>query len=653
MPARFDYGTCEPFRAWNRVEPRVRKENFDRALRCEIHDPLWMLTRQWQFGEYKGEDTSSAIFAKTLLKSSKLTNFKAYKGTPQAYKDDIPLEVIVENEPQKQDLRKAMQAGKRWLKILQILGQEYNSIPGHLNPFSLSDYREKFIDLFPFVMPDMPAPTEISNNHALDIQKSKLLSNQKLLSFSAALQGRAIDGMAIYLVVRNNSAAARNWRIHTEHEDLLENAANQYKGWIENNFASATSLDSAWNSRQLEYQFSVSAPTHEGGHTVLAADEYYHGHLDWYVFDVDGNVPNTSGLLNTPDSVRAEVLKKKVHTFIPSPAEFGGIPNSRWWEFEDSKVDLGNITADTTDLAKIILSEFALIYGNDWFVLPYPVEAGSIMEIEGILVTDVFGQKTLVKPARQGLTDDWEAWGLFNLSPVRKGVDLPSIKPDTRLFLPPVTNKVMESEPVEEVLFIRDEMANMIWAVETKIPDLLSRSQDGHIAANELTRLWLDLQGIDPDADPELAKEAVYKYTLGNTVPENWIPFIPIHKKDGQNRAVRLQRASMPRLYFKEFQPVRPRTEILRPGMKDDPGRKVSPFVNPSQEEQQSPYYINEEEILHTGIIIKSAFQRTRWYNGKTFNWYGHQKLIGRGQGSSGLAYDILEMVRKSKSASA
>ena len=96
MPARFDYGTCEPFRAWNRVEPRVRKENFDRALRCEIHDPLWMLTRQWQFGEYKGEDTSSAIFAKTLLKSSKLTNFKAYKSTTQAYKDDIALEVIVE-----------------------------------------------------------------------------------------------------------------------------------------------------------------------------------------------------------------------------------------------------------------------------------------------------------------------------------------------------------------------------------------------------------------------------------------------------------------------------------------------------------------------------------------------------------------------------
>ena len=69
MPTRFDYNSCEPFRAWNRIEPRVRKEKFDRVLQNEVHDALWMLTRQWQFGEFKGEDTGSAIFAKTLLKT--------------------------------------------------------------------------------------------------------------------------------------------------------------------------------------------------------------------------------------------------------------------------------------------------------------------------------------------------------------------------------------------------------------------------------------------------------------------------------------------------------------------------------------------------------------------------------------------------------
>jgi len=53
---------------WSRLEGRPRRVNFDRVLRAEVHDALWMLTRQWQFGEFKGEDTGSAIFAKTSIK---------------------------------------------------------------------------------------------------------------------------------------------------------------------------------------------------------------------------------------------------------------------------------------------------------------------------------------------------------------------------------------------------------------------------------------------------------------------------------------------------------------------------------------------------------------------------------------------------------
>ena len=41
---------------WNRLEGRPRTERFDRALRAEIRDPLWMLTRQWQMGEFRGDE---------------------------------------------------------------------------------------------------------------------------------------------------------------------------------------------------------------------------------------------------------------------------------------------------------------------------------------------------------------------------------------------------------------------------------------------------------------------------------------------------------------------------------------------------------------------------------------------------------------------
>src|SRR5688572_12214170 len=47
--------------AFSRLESRPRTLDFTRSLRAEVRDPLWMLTRQWQFGEFKGEDAASAV----------------------------------------------------------------------------------------------------------------------------------------------------------------------------------------------------------------------------------------------------------------------------------------------------------------------------------------------------------------------------------------------------------------------------------------------------------------------------------------------------------------------------------------------------------------------------------------------------------------
>jgi hypothetical protein len=47
---------------WNRIEGRPRTANFERALRSEVRDALWMLTRQWQAGELRGEDAGLRDF---------------------------------------------------------------------------------------------------------------------------------------------------------------------------------------------------------------------------------------------------------------------------------------------------------------------------------------------------------------------------------------------------------------------------------------------------------------------------------------------------------------------------------------------------------------------------------------------------------------
>ncbi len=87
------------FKAWNRLESRARKTDFSRTLKAEVHDALWMLTRQWQFGEFKGEDAASAINATMQIQTNKISRFKNGDNPAVAYNDNIPLETRVERLP--------------------------------------------------------------------------------------------------------------------------------------------------------------------------------------------------------------------------------------------------------------------------------------------------------------------------------------------------------------------------------------------------------------------------------------------------------------------------------------------------------------------------------------------------------------------------
>jgi hypothetical protein len=52
---------------WDRLKARPRTIAFDRALKAEVRDPLWMLTKQWQMGEFRGSDAGSPVYAKLMI----------------------------------------------------------------------------------------------------------------------------------------------------------------------------------------------------------------------------------------------------------------------------------------------------------------------------------------------------------------------------------------------------------------------------------------------------------------------------------------------------------------------------------------------------------------------------------------------------------
>jgi hypothetical protein len=229
--------------------------------------------------------------------------------------------------------------------------------------------------------------------------------------------------------------------------------------------------------------------------------------------------------------------------------------------------------------------------------------------VQGLVVTDVFGDRTLVRAADEG-EESWQRWSLFNLS------NLGELGSYNRQFLlPSVLGGALESEPLERVQFVRDETANMVWAVEEVIPDATGSGINGHDAA--------DKTGVIPT--PIHDSPAAIRYVLGTTVPENWIPFLPV-QRPGSVQDIAFQRAAMPRLG------VPPRDVIRAKGV----------LLN----EPTLPWFLNEEEIPFAGTIVTRSYQRARWYDGRTYVWIGRRCETGRGVGSSGLRFDQIDPVQ-------
>jgi hypothetical protein len=165
----------------------------------------------------------------------------------------------------------------------------------------------------------------------------------------------------------------------------------------------------AWVPDRLEYQFACSAA--EGaGQKVLTAEEYFHGRVEWYSFDVD------RGREHFGDGMPLDAPVGRTRSMVPAPVSFGGMPNTRWWTFEDGRTNFGEVRPDTTDLAKLLLIEFGLVYANDWHIIPCTVPSGAIATVRGVAVTNVFGERTWIEAAGAGDDEDWQRWAMFLLS---------------------------------------------------------------------------------------------------------------------------------------------------------------------------------------------------------------------------------------------
>ena len=573
---------------WNRLEGRPRTHNFDKALKAEVRDALWMLCKQWQMGEFKGEDAGSPVFSRIKINSSKLNEYTLGNGSPQPIDNNLPLEALVEQKmiPMERNASKIsldirLQLGKYWVMLLKKDDAAKNYIP-------------KYIQSYGFSIPAKERSTDYIYPHKEELQQW------------LAISGRCIDGYEIIKTIYAGDAASKDIVLDDPyHQAIIEDLGGQLVKYFENNFAQPFEGKDAWLPDRIEYKASLA--DNSSNKNNLSAEEYYHGRLDWYAFNLEadnllnGNAPHKD-------------------TFIPANVEFEGMPDKRWWKFEDHKTSFGDVTPSTTDLSKLLLIEFGLTFANDWFLVPFDLPIGSIAEIQGLTVTNNFGDNIWIEATEKvgsTLTD----WSIFRQT---------SKESNKKLLLCPSAIKVQESNPIEEIWLIRDEMANMVWGIEKVVPSSVGKGVQGAEYAIQKRQYHEKIAGITEDND---FVSTVY-YKAMTDVPENWIPFIPVHA-DGHKRQIQLQRSSILRIIDGDTlkaEKIKPLTNILREGLENKP----KPLT----------YLIHEEEVTRAGTKVIQGFQRTRWLDGSVFVWFGAKKKTGRGEGNSGLAFDQLETVK-------
>lgn len=628
---------------WNRLEGRPRSEELGRALRAEVRDPLWMLARQWQFGEFKGEDAGIPVRAELLAETTTLASLAARDQPPKVYSARQPLEFVVERQKVEPDLMMGFYIGRVWLRVLAL---ELKAAAGALiDGFKTSqaygihkpardpgDARASTV----WVAPSNQTGEQSSTTLPKDLESLKSITHRGECDVRLAMAGRGIDGARLVADIAkaltagtspSDQFAAQGVAIPGVLKAKVDSLAGEFKReWFDKLFPPPSGDEDAWIPEHLEHDFSLGVSNGDGTETKLIADQYPGGHLDWYSFDVVGR--ERSGVANPP------AAGKRVKSFVPMPLRFPGMPNLRWWEFEDNRVGFGLTTASKTDFVKLLLAEFGLVFSNDWFILPFGVDIGTLTDTRGIVVTDNFGCNTLIEPTAKRHAEAGFAgnWGLWNLSKR----DAPGTV-DTRFFLAPALSRALESKPIEEVAFLRDEMANLVWALETVIPDPLGGGRDGR-AAGKLLRAAI-AQAYPEDTSTAPLPGVPLSYQLMGGVPENWIPLVAV-KLQGQSVSTAFLQGAMPRV-----PPLGPvRDAANQPILEHNVVLPRSTIL--ARNPVENPNLIHEEEVLRSGGLVQRTFQQARWHGGETFTWVGRKKQNGKGEGESGLAFDQVLQVK-------
>jgi hypothetical protein len=617
-----------PFQAWNRLEARPREIDYSSNLEARIYDPLWMLGKQWQMGEFMGSDTGTGIQATSLIDYDKFANIT--DGGINTDCLDMPLEPLLECLHFEVSLKERMQIWSRFHIAFQSIGIANISSCFIGSSLEISST---------FISSTLPL-VKVHQAHKFSDAKSVAMIK------AYAKKGVNFDGYALFLALRGSINLYSEFNsisggaVATNHPGLVANITTVITNLIaelSNVYLLPKNLsNNHWKSSKLCYDYTIE--------TDNGTDEYCNSR--W-----DGNLLSSNAFNHKSNNalVSSSVNSSKKEMLM-TEARFAGMPSSRWWQFEDGSVNFCKLDANTTDIAKIILTQFTLLYRDDWFVVPYTLPTGIVADIKGIAVRDVFGVTSFVghhttaydktnNQLANGL-DNWTDWCWFDpqstinglphskpIIPTESTTPLPlQIATKQVLCLPNSMCRAQTSPVIESVSFIRDEMSNIVWGLEETIQSQWGFGKEAKLAAGQFTEYLAKLFPVST-AGPIAPSSAALKYEMVQSVPENWIPFVKVL----DSGRYKLQRATNRRTiegHAALLTYVHPRTQLLQ---QNNSG--VIPATN-------KKLFINDEEVVTAGTTVRTHAKRCRYGNGETLVWFSRSVSANRPTGSSGLVFD-------------
>jgi hypothetical protein len=282
----------------------------------------------------------------------------------------------------------------------------------------------------------------------------------------------------------------------------------------------------------------------------------------------------------------------------------------RYWEFEDGNVNFGAVETGPTDLTRLLLIEYALVYGNDYFVVPLSLPVGTVCELADVIVADTFGgtwsipSVSAVDGANGGFKLFTHAVGTL---PVVGGT--PPAALGQSLLVPPTAASARAGRPLERVRFVRDEPAEMAWGIEETVQGGAGRPIQRIELQRELAQAELAQNPPPPPAgDPSLT------YRLVTPPPAWWLPLVP-EQTTTTAFALRVRE-----LVDGAGQPQPPLGRIL-----------------------VADALLADEEVPRNGVEAQRIARRARWLGGRTSAWLGRRTAPARVEGSSGLTWDSVD----------